>query len=518
MKTKILKKYYLEIVGFTFAAILSLMIPLLFGYLIDDIILAEKFDYIGIWSIITLLIAIISSIANFYFADFMVTKKSITNSERLSNYLANKLLGMKISEYQKKDKAYYLNVLTNSTFTYADLHVQLFLQLISSIILIILILSIVFIFNLYLGVLFLIFIPIVIISSKSQSKKLVNLQKEAMENQDIFFSDLKTVIDSKKEINILKQEKFFINKFKSNMGKWVEFVLKYKFLVCLLTELPKIISNIYNICFLVVGTFCIYKKELTPGVLIMGYQFLGYITAPIINCSEILIRLKSNREHIERVEQFDKKNYINNNEECLYTNKDYLFKADKFSLYTTSEKEQLLFSANNIEIGNTGLYIIKGKNGSGKTSFLNYILGYSDSELAEGEFSISNKINNIAYLSYPILIFNGSFNENMFNIGYDNKIAELLNIDFKDKIISTNPTNLSLGEQQKLALLRVLSMKSDYVFLDEPLSNLDKETQKNLLEYLSELRKHKTVVVVMHNNYLDSISEKIYTISDNKIN
>lgn len=518
MKSNTIKKYDLSIIKITIATLIKLLIPLLFSYLIDTIILENKFQYINNWTIISLVILSLSSILSFYFIDYLIIKKSIENTEKISNKLVNNLLKMDIKSYESKEKSYYYNVINNSASIYADLHAEKYLVLSSSVLLIISILLIIFTTNIYFGLLFLAFIPLVVMSSKTQSKKLAIMQREALLKQDKFLSNIKNIIESKKEISIIKKESFFYNKAKQINHEWTSFILKYKFLHSLIAEIPTIISNIYNVIFLSVGAILISNNNLTPGILIMGYQYLGYIASPVINCSEILIRLKANKEHIERVETLEFHVDRNNQHEFIRTEESRLVKANNFEFYKNTAKKELLFYIENLEISNKGLYLIKGRNGVGKSSLFNYILGYSDYSLGKGDISISNKIEKSAYLTYPIFFFDGSFKENIFNIDYDKRLIEILNIDFEDKEITTNPLNISLGEQQKIALMRVLSMESNYLLLDEPLSNLDKITQDKLKRYLLELKENKTIVAIMHDNSFDDISDKIYTIENNIFN
>ena len=93
----------------------------------------------------------------------------------------------------------------------------------------------------------------------------------------------------------------------------------------------------------------------------------------------------------------------------------------------------------------------------------------------------------------------------------------LLGIDFEDKLINSNPINLSYGQQQKLNLLRVLSTESKYVILDEPMSNLDTKTQKNLKNYLVSLKGEKTIVLIMHDDQMDEFADKILRINDKSL-
>ena len=154
MKSNTIKKYDLSIIKITIATLIKLLIPLLFSYLIDTIILENKFQYINNWTIISLVILSLSSILSFYFIDYLIIKKSIENTEKISNKLVNNLLKMDIKSYESKEKSYYYNVINNSASIYADLHAEKYLVLSSSVLLIISILLIIFTTNIYFGLLF----------------------------------------------------------------------------------------------------------------------------------------------------------------------------------------------------------------------------------------------------------------------------------------------------------------------------------------------------------------------------
>lgn len=61
------------------------------------------------------------------------------------------------------------------------------------------------------------------------------------------------------------------------------------------------------------------------------------------------------------------------------------------------------------------------------------------------------------------------------------------------------PSELSVGQQQRVALARVLANDPEVVLADEPTGNLDPETGEHVLDFLCEInREGKTVVMVTH--------------------
>ncbi len=66
--------------------------------------------------------------------------------------------------------------------------------------------------------------------------------------------------------------------------------------------------------------------------------------------------------------------------------------------------------------------------------------------------------------------------------------AELLRID---RILHHYPSEISGGQQQRLAIARALAKGSDYIFLDEPLTNLDYKLQEELRAELKNIFSNK---------------------------
>ena len=66
-------------------------------------------------------------------------------------------------------------------------------------------------------------------------------------------------------------------------------------------------------------------------------------------------------------------------------------------------------------------------------------------------------------------------------------------------------------------LIHVFGLNSPILFLDEPLSNLDKKTQENVVAYIRKLKGEKTILVVMHSDELDEAADSVIYIENKKL-
>ena len=80
------------------------------------------------------------------------------------------------------------------------------------------------------------------------------------------------------------------------------------------------------------------------------------------------------------------------------------------------------------------------------------------------------------------------------------------------------PSELSGGEQQRVAIARSIIAKTDLILADEPTGNLDFKTSKNVFSYFVELKKlKKTVLFATHNRELANKADYKLSISNGNI-
>lgn len=145
-------------------------------------------------------------------------------------------------------------------------------------------------------------------------------------------------------------------------------------------------------------------------------------------------------------------------------------------------------------------YLVRAHSGHGKSSFLNIIYGsnlnYSgDIEYQETEVkdSLSLRKSNLSYVFQDFKLFpeltvleNLQLKNALTNHKTEEEIDTLISrvqlSHKKDTVVRT----LSLGQQQRVAILRALCMPFDFILLDEPFSHLDIKNIKILTEIINE--------------------------------
>ena len=162
-------------------------------------------------------------------------------------------------------------------------------------------------------------------------------------------------------------------------------------------------------------------------------------------------------------------------------------------------KTTLLKNICNILSPAEGKVLLEGKNiHELKPAELSRKLCYLPQSIA---FNFPFKVSEVVLMGrYPYL--KRMENERLEDYDIARKSLEMVDmLDFADRDILT----LSGGEQQRVSLSRVIAQNTDFLFLDEPLSNLDINHQLSVMELLRSLSaKGKGVAVVLHDLRLAS--------------
>ncbi|MEM3013197.1 MAG: ABC transporter ATP-binding protein [Candidatus Bathyarchaeia archaeon] len=182
---------------------------------------------------------------------------------------------------------------------------------------------------------------------------------------------------------------------------------------------------------------------------------------------------------------------------------------------------------------------VSGPSGAGKTTLLNIISGLEKPTSGEikvlghdlskyDELFLANfRCTNIGYVfqSYN-LISTLTTKENlafpMQLAGWDTdrieqKTEELLQLAGLTSRADHFPSQLSGGEQQRVAFVRALANDPLIFLADEPTGNLDLETGLKIIEILSGLKRKKTVVVVTHDERVIRLADMALSMVDGKI-
>lgn len=214
-----------------------------------------------------------------------------------------------------------------------------------------------------------------------------------------------------------------------------------------------------------------------------------------------------------------------------------------FSYTKKDEKIQALKDVN-IEINKGEKIAIVGYNGAGKTTLTKLIMRLYNADSGNilyngvplSHYSLESLRNRCSAVFQDYRIFAGTVAENV--VGGEPSASDrqrVLNVleksafgtklsSLKDGIdtvltreFDDEGTNLSGGEQQKIAIARAFFKNSDLIILDEPSSALDPDAEYNLNRAIADYAKDKTVIFISHRLSTTRHADKIYMFEKGRI-
>lgn len=101
----------------------------------------------------------------------------------------------------------------------------------------------------------------------------------------------------------------------------------------------------------------------------------------------------------------------------------------------------------------------------------------------------------------------------------EQRAKELLDFLGLEERLDHKPSELSGGEQQRVAVARALINDPEVILADEPSGNLDTENKQELHKLFMTLRERfqKTLVIVTHDHSLAKMADRILTMKDGRI-
>lgn len=163
------------------------------------------------------------------------------------------------------------------------------------------------------------------------------------------------------------------------------------------------------------------------------------------------------------------------------------------------------------------LTAVCGESGCGKSTIAAVLMGRNkgykgsvkigDTELCD--ISEESLMRNVTYISHSSLLFKGTVRENLLMAKADAEDEELWQVLEKTKL-AENAANISGGQKQRLALARALLHDSAVYIFDEATSNIDAESENDIMEQIFDLAKTKTVIVISHRLANTAVADMIY--------
>lgn len=341
----------------------------------------------------------------------------------------------------------------------------------------------------------------------------INLKLKQAYNE--YFSGFTEWLSRYVEIKGNKRE----NQEKKRWGKTKRSLLditKHDFLLNLNMSSGEIILQlIFQLILFINGGLSVISGNMTVGSFSVLFQYFNQLLGEVDEIFSILLGYESFRVAQMRINKLLSLKNEKDGEKAISSINS--IKVINFDILMHSRTP--LFSKKlNCTFNKPGFYVIKGKNGIGKSTFLRTLMGLYTPD-KKGKILINNinidlinkrklRENNISCLFQDIPLPNCTVAEYV-----KNEYTQNDNLDkdvFLEKVFYSSQFNinnvlnrkideLSTGEIQLVKLYSaILKKEADCYLLDEPLANIYPELQSATLNLLREIAKTKLVIIISH--------------------
>lgn len=535
---------FLEVISITMIMpVISLMLDMnayqnifFFEYLINFYDFVEVDFSVPNLVITFSIIYILKIIYNVYFAFFQEDY-----GLQVYQFISNTMLKI----YMLKDWSFFLN--TNSAYLirniiseFSGLKSSVFvplLQIFSESIVLLGIISLLLLVNTKVTILIVIFLIIFGILYKLITKNyFISLGRERTYQFGLLYKLVPKIFSLIREIKILKKEHAFFKYFTDTNKKYAKSIKLFSVTYIVPRSLIEASLIIFILMSVILsgGSDNDYSK-IFP---LLGL-YLGAAYKVLPSFVKIINALRSFDFSNQPLDIFEKefnskdiiKNFISTkliDEKMSFTSsiefKDLSFRYEN--------RNNDVFKNFNYKINKNEILGIKGKSGRGKSTFANLLAGLiapnSGQILVDGN-NIQKNMNswqkNIGLVQQDSILVDDTIKNNISLSFFDEKIdEEKLNSSIKNSnllsfintlnnglntIIGEKGIQISGGQRQRICIARMLYFDPEVIILDEATSALDEKNEKEILEFLKNLKGKKTIILISHRAETLSYSDKI---------
>lgn len=538
---KYYKKYY--IIGVIFlllSDIVSLFLPYIIGKLID-LIYNNSIDLNNFIKIISLTIFVV--ILKYFLAmgwSYNVFKASGSIEYLARNKLMRKFLNQSQEFFEKNSTGSLMGKSTNDISQISIMAGYGTLALIDATILpFSIILVMVFTIDLKLTLLSILPLPFIAIIYFKIGDKIYDKSKKVNQSFDRLNDSVLEDAEGIRLIrvfNIVENRRKIFYKNADELATNNIILAKYQ---ALLAPVERIITSLTFIIAIGFGSYLMSLGKISIGQIVSFTYYLNMLVWPMYALGDFINLKEQASAAMDRIDEtLNYKEEIKNTDNKKRVNLPLNIEFDNHNFKYPSSKESILNEIN-LSIKNSKSLGILGKTSSGKTTLIKQILDLYKVDKSDIYFNddISSDISfksfkeKLGYVPQENMIFSDTLRNNIL-FAKEDASDEELNLaieiaDFKKDIVDfpegletitgEKGVSLSGGQKQRLSIARAVLKNPEILILDDAMSAVDANTEKNIITNLNKYRNNKTTIIVAHRISQVQNCDEIIVLEDGKI-
>lgn len=354
----------------------------------------------------------------------------------------------------------------------------------------------------------------------------INLELRQVYNE--YFSGFAEWLNRYVEIKGNRREEREYKRWKKTQASLLNITRRNFFLNLGMSTGEIVLQLIFQLILFINGGLAVISGSMTIGSFSVLFQYFNQLLGQVDALFSILFDFESFRVAYMRIDQL--MSIMNEVDGEIVITKVENIQVHNFNISLDAQKT--LFSKKlTCSFNNSGLYVVRGRNGIGKSTFLRTITGlYTPAK--KGTILINNididlinkkklREDNISCLFQDTILPNcvvreyldmyvNESNENCISgYQYFPKVFSSSQFNIK-KVLDKKMTELSTGEIQLVKLYTTILKNEAHCFLlDEPLANIYPELQSDVLSLLNEIAQNNLVIIISHDLGIEEKTKNI---------
>ena len=515
--------YFITLILIVSYSVVDLLKSIIMSYIFDDHLLDSISNLIVIVFIFLGVYLIVSTLQQ-YVAEVLKNKIRYSLNKNLYQSYASR----NIESFQKKDSSEILNEFNNEVNVVIDNYVSSKLNVFS--LTISLILGSLYIANLSVEILmFLLFCAFITIFINSIFKnRLKKNQMNYLDSMKQWLYSIKNLCRCFSDIKILNLEKVFCDGLDIENKNLEQSTLKNNGFIKILTSINSFISQAMFFLTLLFGIVLIHYNRLTVGQLLGIAQASNMVILPIVNYANLRNMIQSSKPVLQKL--LDDSVCYEENEPIVFDEQIHDIKIKHLS-YSYGARQ--ILDLNNLVIDQGKKYLVIGKSGDGKSTFLDVL---TKQKKADGVYVNDTDLKDIQFSAYADKFSYVNQNNDLLPFSFEQNITlgkEMSKYSLKDLVTIFNlesifdkerdnldfeHLNLSGGEKQRICLARAMYRNKKWLFLDEAFSAIDKTNSDRIHQFILS-NPDLTVLSIEHKVTKETVSlyDKVLLFENKKI-
>lgn len=519
----------------------SLVGPLLSGYAIDAIQFGTGkvlFDKVFFYVSLMIIFYILSSVLSYILSILMITltQKVVT---KMRKDVFNKISELPISYFDKHQTGDIISRISYDIDTINESLSSDFVQISTSIITVIGSFIMMVTISKSLVTVFIITIPMSIIFTKYMTKKVQPLYKKRSETSGILNGFVEEIVSGINTIKAYNQQEKFIKDFDNINTDAVNAYYNSDYYGSMLGPSINFINNLSLSLISVLGALLYLFKSITLGNVSSFILYSRKFSGPINEVANIMTDIQSTIAAAERVFNLLDEKTENESPENEKVIEDVQGNVTMNNVYFGYNKNKAIIKNLSLKVKKGSIVAIVGPTGSGKTTLINLLMRFYDTDSGEiyiDDSNIKEVTKESLRRSFSMVLqdtwlFNGTIFENIA-YGKENATMEevieaakaakihsyIMHLPKKyDTVLNEEGMNISKGQKQLLTIARAMLLDSKMLILDEATSNVDTRTEVKIQEAMKNLMKDKTCFVIAHRLSTIRNADLILVVKDGEI-